>query len=243
MIWTPRAIRGAIFASLAAITASGAPVAAQDGDATLQQVTPIPGRTTLTVSMRTFSDMRFERIIRQSYDLSCGAAALATLLTYYYGHDVSELDVIEGILNAVTEEQRESIGREGFSMLELKLFAELEGFVAGGFRMESVDQLSALRVPAIGLVNSRGYAHFVVIKGLDGDDVLIADPAFGNRRRPLETFQNEWNGVILVVVDPAGQLGDDAFRGDASLRVSAENLQTVMAAVRGVTLTGIPGEY
>lgn len=231
----------ALFAAACAVFS--APALGQDAEDGLQRVTPIPGQTTLTISSRTFLDMRFERIVRQNYDLSCGAAALATVLTHYYGRDVTEADVIEGILNASTEEQRASIAQEGFSMLELKLFAELEGFVAGGFRMETADQLAALRVPAIGLINSRGYAHFVVIKGVEGDDVLIADPAFGNGRRPLDTFANEWNGVILVVVDPSGQLGDEAFRADDSLRVSAEDLQTVMAAIRGGALTSVPGEY
>jgi len=42
-------------------------------------------------------EIKFKSIIRQATDQSCGSAALATLLKYFLGEDVSEKDVLEFI--------------------------------------------------------------------------------------------------------------------------------------------------
>ena len=56
-------------------------------------------------------------------------------------------------------------------------------------------------VPAIVLINTRGYLHFVVIKGLSDEAVLIADPALGNKIVPRTEFERMWNGLVFVVLD------------------------------------------
>lgn len=157
------------------------------------------GNQMLNVPVRTFVDMRFGGVMRQTRDLSCGAAALGTLLNYYYGLGVTEQDVID---DGFQVGDAEKIKRDGFSMLELKKIAEKRGLVAGGFRIPDVANLAALKVPAIALVSVRGYNHFVVIKGVSDGRVAIADPAFGNRSATLESFDATWNHVILVAVNP-----------------------------------------
>lgn len=226
---------GRLIVSAAALSAAFAAPAGAEPQKSLQRYTPIPGRTGLVTPIRSFAEMRFDRVVRQGYDLSCGAAALATVLTHYYGIPVGEREIIETVLNAVPADTRAKIGEEGFSMLELKRFAEMAGFAAGGFRLAKSEQLRSLKAPALALINSRGYAHFVVVKGMEGDEVLIADPAFGNRRRPLAHFAKEWNGVILVVVDSAGKLGDPSFRLGEDPQLSPAALQSILAGVGGVS--------
>ena len=46
---------------------------------------------------------------------------------------------------------------------------------------QDLDKLREERVPAIALVTENGYHHFVVVKGFDGERVLIGDPASGTR--------------------------------------------------------------
>lgn len=174
----------------------------------------VPGGSLVRAPVRSLVELRFTNVVRQAYDLSCGAAALATILTHYYGDEVSERTIIDAMLEIGT---REKILKDGFSLLELKQFAEKEGYVSAGYRLENPDDLVKVNVPSIALVNVRGYAHFVVIKGVVGGQVYVADPAFGNRARSLKSFAREWNRVILVVLSPT-RSGNAAFIEDGTLR-------------------------
>ena len=181
----------------------------------------MPGQTVLNVPVRTLVDLRYKNVIRQAYDISCGAAAMATLLKYYYAEDLTEREAIEAML-ALGD--RDKIQKEGFSLLEMKWFAEKKGYVATGYRIQDVNNLGKLKVPAITVVKTRGYSHFVVIKGVANGQVFIADPAFGNRSRPLEGFDREWNKVVLVVLHST-RTGSSAFSLDPTLRVRANDIR------------------
>ncbi len=185
---------------------------AQQGLAFEARVLPVQGSQRIVADVRSVSELRFARMERQRTDVSCGAAALATVLRHFYGRsDATEAAIIESILANATEEQKRSIARSGFSMLELKRQAEALGYVAGGFKLDDAAKLASLRVPAITLINVRGYSHFVVVRKLEGNNVLIANPAFGNRVTSKAAFARMWRGVVLVVVDPKNP-GDQAWR-------------------------------
>lgn len=184
----------------------------------------IPGQALWNVPVRTLVELRFKNVVRQAYDISCGAAALATLLKYYYAEEVTERQAIEAMLELG---DKEKIQKEGFSLLELKRFAEQRGYVAAGFRIDDVKNLSRLKVPAIALVRVRGYAHFVVIKGIAAGQVFIADPAFGNRSRPLESFDREWNNVILAVLHST-RTGTSSFTLDPTLNGRASDVMLIL---------------
>jgi len=183
-------------------------------------IVALPGNTTIRAPVTSYFGLRFKQVVRQGYDVSCGAAALATLLKYYYGLSVSEKEIIEQIFAKSTDDQKKKINAYGFSMLELKHFGESLGFVAGGFKLDSAEKLAKLKVPVLTLITVRGYKHFVVLKGLYQGQVYIADPAFGNRSRPLDRFQNEWDGVILVMVSDK-IAGRNDFSADGSLSAPA----------------------
>jgi predicted double-glycine peptidase len=142
-------------------------------------------------------EARFNFIVPQQYDLSCGSAALATILYYYYEEEVNEREIIEFMLE---KGDQEKIARMGFSLLDLKHYAEYRDYMAGGFKNVDLEKLRKLKVPSIVLLKSGRYAHFVVLKGIKGDRAYIADPAFGNRSMPFKDFLASWNEVIFLVV-------------------------------------------
>ena len=82
---------------------------------------PGHGQTLLNVPVRSITELRFKNVVRQAYDLSCGAAAMATLLKYYYAEDVTEQQAVAAMLELG---EREKIEKDGFSLLEMKRFAE-----------------------------------------------------------------------------------------------------------------------
>jgi predicted double-glycine peptidase len=188
----------------------------QAGAARADQPVRLPGGQTINAPVTSYFALRFKQVVRQSYDISCGAAALATLLKYYWGVETDEKKIIEGILDKSSDDEKKKINADGFSMLELKHMGEALGFAAGGFRLDGVEKLAKLKVPVLTLITVRGYKHFVVLKGLSHGQVYIADPAFGNRSRSLERFTEEWDGVILVFLNSNLAARNDFF-ADGSL--------------------------
>ncbi len=202
------------------------------------QTFAIPGNTVLNVPVESLASLRFKKVVRQGFDVSCGAAAMATLFTYFYGDPRSERELIDDMVTAGDVEQ---IQKRGFSMLEMKRAAEARGYAAEGFQLGSVRDLLQLKVPVITLVNTRGYAHFVIVKGVENGRVLIADPAFGNLSRPLAQFEAEWKNIILAVVSQR-RTGDAAFR--TSQVVTAPSDDVVMLLSRNLaTIRPLAGEF
>ena len=218
----------------------GAAAAAADGSRML--LVSAPGNTRFNVRVKSLTELRFTKVVRQKYDVSCGAAALATLLTHFYDMPMTEKQIIEDIFKYSDDDTEAKIKKYGFSMLELKRAGERLGFKTGGFRIADVKKLLKMKIPALALVNIRGYNHFVVIKGVVGGQVFIADPAFGNRTRPLDGFADEWNNVVLVFLSPTRK-GNDQFVRDGTLRGRADGLINIFD--RGVRsrIAPLPGEF
>ncbi|WP_447043915.1 C39 family peptidase [Vreelandella sp. H-I2] len=156
----------------------------------------VPG-TLVTKEVQSIRELRFENLIAQETDFSCGAASLATILKYAYGwSDVTEVDVLEGMF-AVSDP--DVAQRMGFSLLDLRNYVESIGMRARGYEIEE-DALDAVSIPVIVLLNLAGYQHFVVMKKVVGDRVYIGDPSLGNTIMPRSDFMEAWNNIIFAVI-------------------------------------------
>lgn len=149
-----------------------------------------------SVPVVSLKEGRFRATVPQQYDFSCGSAALSTLLTHHYGHAVTEQAVFEEMFR---QGDQRKIQQEGFSLLDMKRYLEAHGFEADGFEVP-LDKLTSARIPAITLINENGYNHFVVIKGVREQRVLIGDPAGGTRAMSREAFEAMWATRIVFVV-------------------------------------------
>jgi predicted double-glycine peptidase len=149
-----------------------------------------------SVPATSLKEARYSTMVRQQYDFSCGSAALSTLLTHHYRFPVNEQAVFEGMF---AHGDQEKIRREGFSLLDMKRYLESNGFEANGFEA-TLDALAGAGIPAIVLINERGYNHFVVIKGIRGERVLIGDPSGGTRAIGRDVFEAMWANQILFVI-------------------------------------------
>jgi len=140
-------------------------------------------------------ELRFKNLIKQKYDLSCGSAALASILKYYYNLDIGEEEIIKDIL---THSDIKKIKSRGFSMLDLKESAERMGFKAEGYKV-FVEKLPLVKLPTIILLDTNGYQHFVILKGIKGNKVFLADPAYGHKVMSIDDFKKSWNNILLAV--------------------------------------------
>ncbi|HJV83272.1 C39 family peptidase [Noviherbaspirillum sp.] len=164
-------------------------------------------------TVKSLLEMRRENVVIQKWDLSCGAAALATLLRYQHGEDVSEREVALALMNREEYIRNPQLvqTREGFSLLDLKRHVDARGYVGNGFGKLKMKDLVA-KAPLIVPIQTNGYNHFVVFRGLQGDRVLLADPAWGNRTMRVEEFAERW-----IDYPSLGHIGFAVQRRDGSL--------------------------
>lgn len=148
----------------------------------------IPGAGIITKKMKSMQELRYADLIRQQTDFSCGAAALATILHYGYQQDVTENDVLAGMI-AISDS--EVVKKKGFSLLDMKRYVSSIGMRGRGYRV-GMKGVGHLKVPTIILLDMNGYEHFVVLKKVDGNKVYLADPALGNRVITLEELDRIW---------------------------------------------------
>ena len=153
--------------------------------------------------VKSLQESRQQNVVLQEWDLSCGAAALATVLRYQHNDPVPEKTIAESMLRRTDPLTVRVKG--GFSLFDLKRFTESRGFTGTGYFGLDLAALEKLG-PAITPVNLGDFNHFVVFRGIVDNKVLIADPAFGNRSIDRDAFERGWLGNIgFVIGDPTGR--------------------------------------
>lgn len=198
------------------------------------------GAQPVNMKLRTLKQVKREALFRatvhQQHDFSCGSAAIATLLTYHYGRPVDEATAFNQMFE---HGDRDKIRAEGFSLLDMKRYLEALGYQADGVQVP-LDELVKVGVPAIALINDSGYRHFVVVKGMRDDRVVVGDPALGARILPKAQFEAARLGGIFFVI--RSHLGQGRFNvpQDWQLHLSAPMALGVMRESLAIRALAIP---
>ena len=143
------------------------------------------------IEFKTWQEMQVENVVMQNQDYSCGAAALSTLLTYFFEDNVSEAAIISSIVSRSSEAQKEVIRNNGFSMTELRDEAIRLGYEAE-IDTFPLDRIHKFPIPMIVYVEKHGFKHFAVLKGVRNGEAFLADPSRGNMQLHFDVFVEEW---------------------------------------------------
>jgi predicted double-glycine peptidase len=196
-------------------------------------LSPQTGLAQAPSPVRSLYEQRQEKVFLQQYDLSCGAAALATVLNYQHGEPVNERQVAIGLISRHLYLANPDIlrRREGFSLLDMNRYVRRLGYDGEAAGRLSFEDLVA-RAPAIVPVSLYGYSHFVVFRGVLGSNVLLADPAFGNRTLGAQRFIDAW-----IAYEAFGHVAFTVHRRDTltppdRLSPSAADFPILMPATR-----------
>ncbi len=148
------------------------------------------------IKVQSWKERRDFNIVKQDLDFSCGAASVATLLNNFYGQTLTE----EEVLKKLDKEQM----RASFEDMR-RIMPDL-GFEAKGYAL-SFEQLAQLKIPVIVYLKYRKDDHFSVLRGIDGNTVLLADPSLGHVSMSRVQFLEAWQtregnlaGKILAVI-------------------------------------------
>lgn len=126
-------------------------------------------------------------VVLQLNSYGCGPAALKMVFDHYaLPSTLSELERRLGTTSA------------GTTMLHMREVAEQGGLRVEAWRLTPAD-LSRVPLPAIVLINEN---HYVVVVGLNSDEVAVKDPASGVLGWRKEAFFHHWKGEILIFHSP-----------------------------------------
>lgn len=148
-----------------------------------------------------YRDLRYQGVVPQTEWYTCGPAAVATLLSQFFGIPATESEILELIFSLEIEDEH-SAQLDGISALALRQALELRGVPTLGYRLSSdalVDYLRRGGLPVIAHVTLPRH-HFVVVIGVVGRYLVLADPSWGRRIIPIDDLDTKkgYSGVTLV---------------------------------------------
>jgi len=116
------------------------------------------------IGIRTFS---------QSYDWSCGPAALRSVLYYQYGINITELEIalVSGANSTGMDEANFEIGLKNLGLQ----YKESNS----GTLNKLKEFLIKHKLPIVHIVMKDGCGHYLVFVGYDKENVYLADPSAG----------------------------------------------------------------
>jgi uncharacterized protein len=178
-------------------------------------------QNSVNVPLHSIKQLKLQRAFRttwhQQYDFSCGSAALATLLTYHYNQPTDETTIFKAMFAAGDQAQ---IQAKGFSLLDMKRYLVANGYQADGVTAP-LDKLVQVHIPAIALISDHGYRHFVVVKGVEGQRVLLGDPALGTRLLDRRDFERARVGNLFFVIRDHREIARFNARADWDTTLAA----------------------
>ena len=150
--------------------------------------------TSFAFSVQSLQELHNQNVIRQQFEESCGASALATLLNLFEFKQYTEQDILT-LLNQKTDM---------LSFKELQEIANTLGYTTKGFQLsrEILEQTSYPLL--VRIENDPRFPHFVVIINYKGDFIQVFDPNFGAYKATKKEFYSVWDrnhtgGFALVV--------------------------------------------
>lgn len=152
--------------------------------------------------VKSFKELRSKDIVPQSLDYSCGPAAMATLLSYYFNDPVPEREIIRYLL--MTGDLARIKARKGFSLLDLKKYCRYRGYQVTGYKGD-LEFFAKLNKPVLVPVTIKDYSHFVVMRGVKDGRVFIADPAMGRMTMLVPKFLVIWQSGVGLVLSKDGE--------------------------------------
>lgn len=171
--------------------ASKAPIISNSGH-------PIHWTSNEVSSIKTLNQ---EAVTMQNLDYSCGSAALATLMKYYFNDDVTEMTLLEEVKTLFSQKDFSVIEENGLSFKELEQIAAARGYQFASVQLQPT-ALAKLSGPILVYVEPNNYRHFAILRGTVNGRVYLADPSRGNISMPIEEFSQEWSGKSLILGKP-----------------------------------------
>jgi len=153
-----------------------------------------------------YRNIRYQGVVGQTSYYTCGPAAVATLLRYYYGINTSETEILDLSHQAIKESGKNPEAGKGINAFALQKALAKKGISSKGIKSVPAklsDYFNRGGVPLI-LHVTKPQLHYVLAVGMIGDWVVIADPSWGRQIIHLNDLINDkgFEGVTLIPLTP-----------------------------------------
>lgn len=151
-------------------------------------------------AVKSLQEVRNGHAIRQNYEQSCGAAALATLINLLDSKSLNELDILK-----LLYDNPKTLNTDMLSFFELEQALKKMGYESKAFRINK-PHLENFNFPILAKIeDDPRFPHFVVIINHTGDFITIMDPSYGTYISSKREFYRLWDmhdsgGYVLVVM-------------------------------------------
>jgi uncharacterized protein len=164
----------------------------------------------------TWRTLRYDGVVEQSKEFNCGAAAVATLLKYFYNIEASEDEVMNLALASMESRGVRLFDGQGLTAYDLKAALGTKGVASRGFLVKPAalhDYFARGGLPVI-IHLTKPQKHFEVAVGMIEDHIVIADPSWGRSVFPLTELaeQRGYTGVVLVPIPSSETVSQVAAR-------------------------------
>jgi len=188
-------------------------IACQDSYAQTLRVPVRDGNRSFGRSVLTWNEIKYQNVIMQEKDYSCGAASVATVLKYFWGKEVSEADVLIALERSLKPQALKDRVENGLTMADLKIVSERLGYDAAVGKLPSVEKLREAKIPLVVAIKvEKDLSHFVVYRGEANGFVYLADPVLGNIRMSESEFARIWQDHAVFVVTLPGKTSSAVSR-------------------------------
>lgn len=147
---------------------------------------------------KSFIDRKFDGVIGQTADFTCGAASVATILTFYWNRPTGEIEVLEIIRSRYTAEQWKNREGNGVSFDDLIFAAKKLGFEAAGAEI-SLEDLPKLAAPVILHLDKGKFQHFSVLRRAASEVYYMADSIVGQTVMTRADLRPQYTGKALAI--------------------------------------------
>ncbi|EAI9054130.1 C39 family peptidase [Campylobacter upsaliensis] len=171
--------------------------------------------------VKSYQEIKNEKVIRQNYEESCGAASLATLINILDDSNLTELD----LLKAMSGQQ---LYTDMVSFADLNDAVKKLGFQSKSYKIDRKILESIISVPIlVKIEDDPRFPHFVVIINHKGNYLQIFDPSYGEYISSKREFYSVWDrykkGGFALIINPKKQLKDYKLNLPKSLNFEIEH--------------------
>lgn len=157
-------------------------------------------------AVKSLQELRNQRVVRQTYEESCGASSVATLINLIDNQKLTELD----LLKTMSEKE---LYTDMVSFADLRVAVDKLGFKSKSYLVtrDLLDDL--LNIPLlVKIEDDPRFPHFVVIINHKGSFLQVFDPSYGEYISSKREFYSVWDknskGGYALVVLPKKELGE-----------------------------------
>ncbi|EAH7071980.1 cysteine peptidase family C39 domain-containing protein [Campylobacter upsaliensis] len=171
--------------------------------------------------VKSYQEIKNEKVIRQNYEESCGAASLATLINILDDSNLTESD----LLKAMSGQQ---LYTDMVSFADLNDAVKKLGFQSKSYKIDRKILESIMSVPIlVKIEDDPRFPHFVVIINHKGNYLQIFDPSYGEYISSKREFYSVWDrynkGGFALIINPKKQLKDYKLNLPKSLNFEIEH--------------------